>query len=442
MLHNTVYGVLSIITWTAFCYKAKDLIKDPRNPELRLLCLAIATFATPFVIAAPWLYVRLDRLLGYPNFMTLVVYVCVATCLTAFVALLVSWSSAQSAARLRHRLLVAYSVVSIVVMIVLFLLGDVSDAEHAVDFDAHYASTPYIAEFLFTYALLFAVSMSGLVRLCWEYAKAVDKPWLRRGLRVVAVGAVFGFCYAAPKIISLFWETPFTNFINSYIAPMSASVSAAFFAIGFTMPAWGVGLDRFREFRSNYRAYQRLYPLWSAMIGAFPQVALFPLSPRGGGWTVRTVHRLFRRQVVEAPAGLLSRRLHQDLEVEQTGRDLKLLVSRQVIEIRDGQLLLRPHYDPEIAELARELATKRHLAGDALEAVIEASQIASALQALATGCTPAAAHSVLPHDPADGDIKEEGLWLTRVADAYRRSPIVQLVLAADREKPKGQVATK
>lgn len=189
MLHNVVYGILAVVTWSAFFYKAKDLVKDWRNPELRLLSLAIATFATPFVLAAPWLYVRLDALFGYPNLMTLPVYLSVATCLSSFLALLVSWSSAQSKIRIRHRLIVGYAVTSVIAMVVLFLMGDVSDAEHPVDFDAYYAHTPYISEFLLVYALLFAVSMSALMRLCWRYSKSLDKPWLRRGLRVVAVGA-------------------------------------------------------------------------------------------------------------------------------------------------------------------------------------------------------------------------------------------------------------
>ncbi|MET9778424.1 MAB_1171c family putative transporter [Streptomyces sp. NPDC006367] len=432
MLHNVVYGILAVITWSAFVYKAKDLRKDWRNPELQLLCLAIASFATPFVLAAPWLYVRLDAWLGYPNLMTLPVYVSVATCLTSFLALLVSWSSAQSKVRLRHRLLVGYAVLSVIAMIVLFLKGDVSDGEHPVDFDAYYAHTPYISEFLLVYALLFAVSMSGLLRLCWQYAKAVDKPWLRRGLRVVAVGAGFGLGYAVPKMISLLWDSGLTDVLNSYVAPMSASIAAALFAVGFTMPAWGVGLDRARQFKADAYAYRTLYPLWSAVAEAFPQSVLIkPPAPRTRHWSLRNLHCLFGRLVIEVRDGCLALRRHDDPEVAHTSSDLKLLVSRQITEIRDGQLLLLPYYQSQVAAEARARAQAAGLKTDDELAVVEAAQIAAALQAFTSGRPRPAQAPETPMDPADGDIEAEQAWLMRVASAYLSSPIVKDFRSSD-----------
>ncbi|MFD7551491.1 MAB_1171c family putative transporter [Streptomyces sp. NPDC059816] len=426
MLHNIVYGILAVVTWSAFFYKAKDLRKGWRNPELLLLCLAIATFATPFVLAAPWLYVRLDTWFGYPNLMTLPVYLSVATCLTSFVALLVSWSSAQSKVRLRHRLLVGYAVLSVIAMIVLFLQGDVSDAEHPVDFDAYYARTPYIAEFLLVYALLFAVSMSGLLRLCWQYAKAVDKPWLRRGLRVVAVGAGFGLGYAVPKMISMLWDSRISDALNSYMAPMSASVAAGLFAVGFTMPAWGVALDRARQFLADAKAYRTLHPLWSAVAEAFPHSVLIkPPAPRTTHWSLRRLPHLFGRLVIEVRDGRLALRPHADPEVEHTSHDLKLLVSRQITEIRDGQLLLLPYYQPQVAAEARAQAQAAGLSTEDEQAVVEAAQIAASLHDLASGRTTPEVASESPHDPADGDIEAEQAWLMRVASAYLSSPIVK-----------------
>ncbi|MEU7156087.1 MAB_1171c family putative transporter [Streptomyces chrestomyceticus] len=426
MLHNIVYGILSLVTWSAFFYKAKDLIKDWRNPELRLLSLAIATFATPFVLAAPWLYVRLDALVGYPNLVTLPVYLSVATCLSSFLALLVSWSSAQSKVRLRHRLIVGYAVISVIAMVVLFLMGDVSDAEHPIDFDAYYAHTPYISEFLLVYSLLFAVSMSALMHLCWRYSKAVNKPWLRRGLRVVAVGAVFGLGYAVPKLVSLRWESHLADIVNSYVAPMLASISAGLFAVGFTMPAWGVGLDRARQFKADARAYRTLHPLWSAVAEAFPQIVLIQVpSPRMEHWGARNLYRIFGRLIIEVRDGRFALRRYSDPEVQHTGTDLKFLVSRQVTEIRDGQLLLLPYYQPQVATEARTRAQAAGLDTDDEEAVVEAAQIAAALQARLSGHTPPQTAAETPHDPADGNIEEEQAWLTRVGRAYHSSPIVK-----------------
>jgi hypothetical protein len=401
LLFNLVYGVLAVISWSAFFYKLRDLIKDPGNRELRLLCLAIATFATPFVVASPWIYVRIDRALGITNIATLITYTSVAVCLASFLALLVSWSSARDRVKLWHRILVAYAVISVASMITFFSLGDVSDGEHHVDFDVHYAETPYITQFLLIYAVLFVVGMCGLAFMCWRYAGAVDRKWLRRGLRTVAVGAVFGLGYGIPKVASLTWDllgTSPLHWVSVHVAPMCASVAAWLFAVGFTMPAWGVGLDTTRD----YRAYRRLHPLWKELTEAFPQVVgfpdLYPDTPR------------------------------QALRHE----DLGFLVTRLVWEIRDGQLALRPYYDPAVADAARELCTAkrrsarlrswRPLPADWAEVIVEAAQIKAALRARKAGTSQYHAADV-PHDAAAGDVGGERDWLIRVATAFERSKL-------------------
>ncbi|PNG19430.1 MAB_1171c family putative transporter [Streptomyces cahuitamycinicus] len=392
LLFNLVYGVLAVISWSAFFYKLRDLARDPGNRELRLLCLAIATFATPFVIASPWMYVRIDRALGVTNIATLFIYTSVAICLTSFLALLVSWSSAKDRIRLWHRILVTYAVITVASMVTLFWLGDVSDGERVIDFDVHYADTPFIREFLLIYTVLFVVGMVGLAFMCWRYAKAVDRPWLRRGLRTVAVGAVFGLGYSVPKATSLIWDmlgTSPLDFVNIHVAPMFASVAAWLFAAGFTMPAWGVGLHNARERLREYRAYRRLHPLWKALTHALPEVVLLP-----------HIHPDNPR-----------RALRED--------DLPFMVSRLVFEIRDAQLALWPYTNPAVAQSARELCKTRQVPAKKVEALVEATQIKAALRAMEAGDDSHHAEAV-PHDPADGDMDAERDWLIRVADAFRR----------------------
>lgn len=408
LLFNLVYGVLAVISWSAFLYKFRDLLRDWRNRELRLVCLSIATFATPFVVASPWLYVRIDRLLGITNIATLVVYCSVAICITCFLALLVSWSSAQNRVRMWHRLIVSYAVVTVAAMITFFSLGDVSDGEHHVDFDTHYAETPYITEFLLVYQLLYTVGMVGLLKMCWRYSKVVDRVWLRRGLRTIAAAAIAGLGYGPIKVITLVWDLVGTSplgTVNNVVAPMCASVSAWLFSLGFTMPAWGVGFDRARERARNYIAYRRLHPLWVALTRAFPEVVLFPdLHP-------------------DNPR----RALRDD--------DLAFLVNRQVIEIRDGQLALQPYFDRAVAQSARDITAARKVPADQVEAIIEAAQIKAALQALKDGGDPTHAADV-PHDPAAGDMTGERDWLIRVADAFRRNDVVREVAGTRNGHPR------
>ena len=433
LLFTVVYGILAVITWSAFAYKVRDLLRDRHNRELQLLCLAISTFAAPFVLASPEVYTGIDHLLGIPNFATLLVYTSVAVCLTSFVALLVRWSSvAQDKLRARHWLLVAYSVSTIALMAVCFFLGNVSGAEHPMDFDVHFEHVRYISVFLLSYQLLFTVSMAGLVRLCWRYAQAVDGPWLARGLRLVTVGALFGLGYSVPKVVNMLWDfvgrSPL-HYVSSVVAPMSASVSAALFAVGFTMPAWGAGVSKVRDFAVAFRAYRRLYPLWYAIAQQFPDVVLFPPVPRTARWRVADLRLLAGRQVIEVREGRLALRPHDDPEVGHTTQDMELLLTRQVVEIRDGQLALRPNYDPAVARAARELAEARGLTGDRAEAVVAAAQIAGALRAKAAGQVLPGRQGAVLHDPADGDLQQEVAWLVRVADAFRRSPVVPAALA-------------
>jgi hypothetical protein len=395
LLFNLVYGVLAVITWSAFFYKLRDLLRDWRNRELRLLCLGIATFATPFVFAAPALYVRVDHLLGVPNIATLIIYSSVAVCITSFLALLVSWSTAQERVRLRHRLIVGYAVATVATMITSFSLGDVSDEEHPLDFDVHYAKTPYITEFLLAHQVLFLVGMVGMARMCWPYSKAVGGPWLRRGLRVITAGAVAGMGYCVPKVVSLVWDllgTSPLDFLNSVVAPLFASVAAILFAVGFTMPAWGTGVDRARHWVANYHSYRRLYPLWATMSRTFPEIVLYP--GRSSPWAIR---------------------------------DLEFLVGRLIVEIRDGELVLQSYYDPGVADMARERCAAKGVTGDTVEAIVEAAQIATALRRRSLGLPATAYTHEAPHDPAAGSLREEGAWLSRVADAYRDCPIVSLV---------------
>ena len=126
MLFNVVYGMLSLITWSAFAFKLRDLARDWRNKELQRLCLAIATFAAPFGFAAPPVYVRVDALFGTPNISSLIIYTTVEVCLTSFLALLVSWSSAQSKVRLRHRLILGYAIATVTTAIQMRSVGRTS----------------------------------------------------------------------------------------------------------------------------------------------------------------------------------------------------------------------------------------------------------------------------------------------------------------------------
>ncbi|OLF14675.1 DUF6545 domain-containing protein [Actinophytocola xanthii] len=95
---------------------------------------------------------------------------------------------------------------------------------------------------------------------------------------------------------------------------------------------------------------------------------------------------------------------------------------RRIIEIRDAVLTLRPYVDEQVANTARESAAAAGLDRDGQEAVVEAATLAAALRAKADNRVNGDAAPPTAVRPAD--IDEEARWLTGVADAYRRSPVV------------------
>ncbi|MGW3043750.1 MAB_1171c family putative transporter [Kitasatospora sp. NPDC001159] len=422
LLLTVVYGILSVITWSAFFYKVRDLARDWRNRELQLLCLSIATFAAPFVLASPHIYMGIDHILGVPNIATLIIYICVAVCVTGFIALLVSWSSAQGKLRLRHWIGVGYSLATLVVMTVFFFLGNVDGAEHPVDFDVTFEAVPYISMFLLSYQLLFTTSMVMLIVLCRRYAAAVDRLWLRRGLLTVALGAWFGLGYGVPKVANMVWDlfaTSPLHDVSSIAAPLSASVSAMLFSIGFTMPGWGAGASRLKDLAVAYRAYKRLYPLWHDLAAAFPEIVLLTPNDRQGP---RSARALLSRPRIEIRAGRMVLRPRDSHEAD-TLQDLDLLVTRQRVEIRDAQLRLRPYFTESVVQEARDLARRRKLTPADVEAAVEAAQMSVALRSHTAGAlVPATAPTL--HTPTAVDPAEEVSWLVKVAVAYKTSPVV------------------
>jgi hypothetical protein len=141
----------------------------------------------------------------------------------------------------------------------------------------------------------------------------------------------------------------------------------------------------------QWRSYRQLHPLWSALRLAVPQIALAP--PRG------TRHHIGFR------------------------------LYRRVIEIRDGELALRPYRDPTVADAATAAAAEAGLTGDALNTVVQATILATALQAKHAGqrarhniaCTSAL--SVPGPDPHT--LHCETAWLLQLSRAFGHSPLVR-----------------
>jgi hypothetical protein len=68
-----------------------------------------------------------------------------------------------------------------------------------------YARVPAVTAYLLLFVGVgFLPYCIDICRLCWRFAGVCGGPWLRRGLRITAVGSVFAVLYCIDKVLYLF----------------------------------------------------------------------------------------------------------------------------------------------------------------------------------------------------------------------------------------------
>ena len=396
LAYNLFAPIGAAIIWSAVIYKLRDLRKDPHNLALQALCAALAFPALAYTLAAPWISVRVDDALGVPNVATLLIYGSDVVHTAFAQLLLLAWTHPREQVWTRFRWRALAVAMALASMAVLFLMASVP-AERPTDFNEVYATTPYVTEFLLVFYLTFGASMAALGQLCWRYAGMVGRLWLRRGLRLVAIGTAFGLGYCVCEMIYIGARLGGENPRAWHLAALFiAGAGAPLLCAGLTLPAWGPQLSAARAWLHSYRSYRQLRPLWLALYQAVPEIALVPPA--------------------SAAADLLPI------------RDLGFRLYRRVIEIRDGRLALRPYFSPQVTAAARRHARAAGLRGDELEATVEAAGLRAALRGKTSGSTVT---TLTPTDDGDQSpslvgvsLSEESAWLVRVAQAFRHSLVV------------------
>ncbi|MFG2042253.1 MAB_1171c family putative transporter [Dactylosporangium sp. NPDC048998] len=389
---NIAYPLCALLGFATCAYKIRDLRRDPANPALIALTLARAFPALSFTFATPAVYLWVDRLTRTPNFSTLLVYeFIVANSVTAQVLLLL-WSRPAEAARGAIRRRIITFALAMAVMAVLFAAADRS-GEHPIDFDVHFARHGPIAGFLSVYLIAFGAGLILSALMTWRFSTVVPQPWLRYGLRLNAVGALFGLGYTVGKAMSIVarWRDVDTlDTINVLWAPLSACIGAILIAVSSSLPAWAP------EMAARYRRwqwYRRLEPLWLTVRDTNPAVILDPIPHRFDRWNMRRLDdRLYRR----------------------------------VIEIRDVLLASRAEYSEADSIAAKARAEAAGLSATQVAAIAEAARIAPALRS--SNELPAAHFDTAAaptKSPATGGIDAEAEWLSHVSHALAHSPFVR-----------------
>ncbi|HEY0697078.1 MAG TPA: MAB_1171c family putative transporter, partial [Micromonospora sp.] len=354
------FSACAAVAWIAVAGKVAALRRDPGDPARWALTVAIALPAAGFSMAVPAGYRAVSDFFGVPNLATLLIYACIVGYSVTALVMLMFWHLPPAEARRRaRRLAVGYAVV-LVVLVVLFQHID-APVNRSVDFDETHGAQPAGGAFLLVYVGAFAVGLATAARRGLQFADraarvAPDRPWLRRGLRLVAVGSLvaLGYCLGKAAFVFGSWAGLHLAVFNT-VATVCACLGALVITTGFTIPSWGPRFSAARHRLTSARAYLDLYPLWHTLYQAFPAVALDPPPSR------------------RADLLLL--------------RDLDYRLYRRLIEIHDARLALAPY----LAPVGADADTTAELRGLPADAVREAVRIRAAVARLGSG------------EPAPGD---------------------------------------
>lgn len=364
----------------AFLYKSRDLRRGRRDPALLALLIAFLFKGISFTLSTAAVSAAVDEYSGVPNLGALGIHLSGGvTSSAAFLSALVLWvcPAEQAWPKVRRRI-VLFGLVA-VTMFVLWYAANSGAQDRSPHYLLQNTHRPVVAAYLLLYVTAFAAGMAEIVRLGARYSRSAGRAWLRRGLRTMSVGAFIYIAYCVNRA----WAVVAVQFDLDplqweLVTPLSNGIGILLVATGFTMPSWGPRLSAARMWVLNYRAYQRLHPLWSDLYRAVPEIALSPPAP---SFVERIRHG-----------------------------DLRYRLYRRVIEIRDGLLAMRPYMTAEAAPGAAAGARERDgdrpgsadPAGQARRAAAEAARLKAALDAKAgDGAAPVSATDAATA-PAEG----------------------------------------
>ncbi|MFB7493779.1 MAB_1171c family putative transporter [Streptomyces sp. NPDC056161] len=384
-MNSVVYPICAAVSCVAFIYKLRILRID-RSPAQWALCGNFLVSTVIFTVSTPTVWVATSRLVGVVNFaglFTQVLAMVLAGC-QQLVLLHLTYERGVAWRKARFRLLAIGLVIS--AMIVLFVY-----ATNASELPTNFALTTarFYPAYLSIYIVAYFWNQIDICVLCWKHARVSPRPWLRRGLRLVALtlpsSLVYGGCRAADIIAGQFgisgeaWEP---------LAPLALLVGIVGKTIGWTLPDWGRYLSTAQE-----RFYRQ--------------------------WVHRQLAPLHRQITAHVPDPVLELGPDDDLQTR---------LYRMVVEIRDAQWALRLWMTPEAAAAARREGESLDLRGDDLLAFAEARQLTAAIEAKAEGAEPAD-HSVMPRLAEPPDLAAELSFQHKLARHFRRSLLVPMTAA-------------
>jgi hypothetical protein len=394
-MHDYLYGAAALVGWIALAYKLVHLRRDPHNAALRTICAAFACSAMAFTLVVGPIYAPIDAFLGVPNLAKLFVHTSMVVFGVCALRLLMLWQFPTAEARRRGRPVTALGGAVVAVMVTLILVAPIHDTS-TIHFWKSHAGQTLMSWYLALFLVALTITFGAIAYRSWRFAGHVGRlPWLQRGLRVTAVGAVvsLGYCLCRGTfLVGLQFDATFDPLVD--LAIPFASIGQIIFFAGLTMPSWGSRITALNVRIEQGRAYRALYPLWSALYEAFPDIALHTSDDHPGA---------------DPAVGDLDYRLY-----------------RRMVEIWDGQLALRPYLPAELTAAANPTDLPER-------ADAEARDILEALQVRQLG-HPAGHPTGSADVGAEGRSTNELEWLVSLSQAFARAPR-QAVPAASEQAP-------
>ncbi|MFC7303228.1 MAB_1171c family putative transporter [Streptomyces monticola] len=339
-----------------FLLLLRDLRKDRRDRALTALSMAYLASALSYAISLTPVWVRIDGFFGVTNIAVPLAQSCVIAVLVAQAVVLAYWAvpeREQHLARRRSRFLILSGATVIIALAVLFTLLTPAEQRPA-DFTLYYTHDPYYQAYLTLYITTYTVAEIYLAVGCWRQARHATSPWVTRGLRTIAVGAVITLGYSAIRISAVFGAL--FDFSVAHLEPYAwicGDIGAAITQVGYFLPTVANRLAEARSWVRDHLAYRRLRPLWAALYAATPSISLIPPP--------RQLPELLRL------------------------RGVRFHVYRRTVEIRDGQIELRSYLDPKVREESERRRKDEGLRDPELAAAVTADQIRHALIQLRNG---------------------------------------------------------
>lgn len=374
-MSSVVYPLVALLALIALAYKIPPLIRDPRSATRRALVAMLACLVWAPAANTPFVYVRIDELIGVPNIARLIAHYGIIGFAVSVQLLLLHWTVTDPPrSRTWFRLIAVAAAVA--AMAVFFTLAPL-DTTLTREFTTVYGDAPWMPEYMLVYLGYFVIALVDILRLSWRFARLTRQRFLSLGLRLVGYGAVFGLAYCVEKAFYVAtrnagWE-PIPPAVQEQMSPLLTGPGCVLILIGFTIPSWGPRVAAAGTWWRRLRTYHRLYPMWELLSRATPEIALDPGQ----------IHR-----------GAV--------------RDIEYRLVRLVVEIRDGWLALRPWFDARVA---------RDAGGDGDPDRVQAAVLAAAVRAKARGAEPDERWTA---DPTGGtDIAEETEHLLRIARHLR-----------------------